>query len=103
MADAPLIVMAGTEERDLTKLAEYEAVGGQLSDLFLPTRRPQTPLLIREPGPELATTACDSLPPTQRTTSPASAAAITCVIAYAAHSAGSIRPRTSTAVLTAGL
>jgi NADH-quinone oxidoreductase subunit F len=28
MADAPLIVMAGTEERDLTKLAEYEAVGG---------------------------------------------------------------------------
>src|SRR3989442_11237717 len=28
MADTPLIVMAGTEEHDLTKLAEYEAVGG---------------------------------------------------------------------------
>jgi NADH-quinone oxidoreductase subunit F len=27
-ADARLIVMAGTEERDLTKLAEYEAIGG---------------------------------------------------------------------------
>jgi NADH-quinone oxidoreductase subunit F len=31
VADAPLIVMAGTEERDLTKLAEYEAVGGYKS------------------------------------------------------------------------
>jgi NADH-quinone oxidoreductase subunit F len=28
MADARLIVMAGTDERDLTKLAEYEAIGG---------------------------------------------------------------------------
>jgi NADH-quinone oxidoreductase subunit F len=27
-ADARLIVMAGTDERDLTKLAEYEAIGG---------------------------------------------------------------------------
>ena len=31
MADAPLIVMAGSGERDLTKLAEYEAVGGYQS------------------------------------------------------------------------
>ena len=34
MATERMIVMAGTDERDLTKLAEYEAIGGYRADEF---------------------------------------------------------------------
>ncbi len=45
MADAAVIVMAGSDERDLTKLAEYEAVGGYLS---LEKARAMTPQAVTD-------------------------------------------------------
>ena len=45
MADAAVIVMADSDERDLTKLAEYEAVGGYLS---LEKARAMTPQAVTD-------------------------------------------------------